>query len=84
MNRQFVFSSDLGDVKATGEDLSQKTVVDKIAPNEWSPRKVDIYTVGTSFVVKAASLSESESPGLSTTCDNSEATKVCSGFSTPR
>ncbi|KAL7533669.1 hypothetical protein ACHAXR_006666 [Thalassiosira sp. AJA248-18] len=76
-NRQFYFSSDLGSVKATGDDLNGKTYADYIEPENWNPRAVQIYTSGTNFAVVAAETAQ----GASTTCG--AATLSCSGKSTP-
>jgi len=79
INRSFVFASELGAVKAIGDDLSDKVYVDKVAENEYDSRRIDIYQLGGLFSVEAAVTAE----GQSTTCSSLSATLVCSGTSTP-
>ncbi|KAL7443404.1 hypothetical protein ACHAXH_007319 [Discostella pseudostelligera] len=81
VNRGFYFSSDLGSVQATANDLVPKTFADEIGLEQWSPRRMDIYKdAGSNFVVLAASAAG----GTSTTCDRTSASLICSGSSTPR
>ena len=54
-NRGYYFNSELGNVKATADDLLTNTFVDEVGLELWSPRKVDVYQTGTNFVVMAAS-----------------------------
>ena len=80
-NRGFYFNSDMGSVKSTADDLVEKTFVDEIGLELWSPRTIDIYqTAGANFVVLAASSAQ----GQSTTCHDPSAILICSGTSTPQ
>jgi len=79
INRSFVFASELGVVKEIGDDLIDKVYVDKVAENEYDPRRIGIYRLGDSFSVETAAKAE----GQFTTCSSSSATLVCSGTSTP-
>ena len=78
-NRGFMFQSALSNVKATADALVQKTAIDKIELNDWTPRSVDLYAKGMSFTVKAASAAG----GASTGCAAS-ATLACPGKTTPQ
>ena len=44
INRGFLLSSDLGSVKSTAENLVEKTYIAKVAPQDYTPRSIDIYT----------------------------------------
>lgn len=77
-NRSFMFQSNLGNVKATAENLVPKVMIDHIEQNEWNSRNVDVYTFMSDFVVNAA-LEQGDQTG----CENRQAVLACEGKSTP-
>ena len=77
-NRGYYAATNLGSVEATAEGLLPDVAIDEIGQEEWTPRNVDIWELGQTFVVVTAS----SAGGNSTTCD-STATLACSGTSTP-
>jgi len=79
VNKQFFFSSTLGDVDAKANTLLPEVEIAKISSNEYEPRRVDLYQLGTSFTAVAAP----SSLGDTTSCRSSSANLVCSGKSTP-
>ena len=79
VNKQFFFSSTLGDVDAKANTLLPEVEIAKISSNEYQPRRVDLYQLGTSFTAVAAPSSQ----GDTTSCRSSSANLVCSGKSTP-
>lgn len=79
VNKQFFFSSTLGDVDAKANTLLPEVEIAKITSNEYQPRRVDLYQLGTSFTAIAAPSSE----GDATVCQSSSASLVCSGKTTP-
>ena len=74
INRGFLLSSDLGSVKSTAENLVEKTYIAKVAPQDYTPRSIDIYT--TTNNTHLVSVPEG------TLC-SSQTQAVCSGKSTP-
>jgi len=79
--RAFFFASELAAVKATADELKSKVVYDLIEDTRYNPRAIDIYKSGASFDAVAATSTQ----GTATTCSTSpSATRVCSGFSTPK
>ncbi|KAL9178843.1 hypothetical protein ACHAXT_003974 [Thalassiosira profunda] len=78
-NRGYYFISNLGSVEATAESLLSDIAIDEIGLEEWTPRLVNIYATGQTFIVKAALTAG----GTTTTCD-SAAKLACAGASTPQ
>eukprot|EP00581_Thalassiosira_minuscula_P014784 CAMPEP_0183721232 /NCGR_PEP_ID=MMETSP0737-20130205/13573_1 /TAXON_ID=385413 /ORGANISM="Thalassiosira miniscula, Strain CCMP1093" /LENGTH=1108 /DNA_ID=CAMNT_0025951205 /DNA_START=33 /DNA_END=3360 /DNA_ORIENTATION=- len=80
VNRGYMFHSNLGTAKATADSLIDSVYADQFGVEQFTPRRVDIYTKGSSFVVKTAA----SAGGQTTTCDSLAATLSCSGWSTPK
>ena len=56
-NRGYYFAGSLGNVQGTAASLRAKVAIDQIGFEEWLPRRVDIYTSNSKFMVKASSSS---------------------------
>ena len=82
LNRQYIFSSRLGDVKATADALLDETHMSETMSNEYTTRSIDLYShaSGESGIVFGAAAADAQG-GKSTTC--SQGTVACSGQSTP-
>ena len=71
-------SSDLGSVKAIADPLRDQVVIEEHNENEYTPRNIDLYQLGSSFAAVAASSSSS-----TTSCGDASASLVCTGKTTP-
>jgi len=76
LNRGFLLSSDLGSVKTTADNLVEKTYINRVEPQDYTPRPIDLYSgVHANGVEHFVAV-------LDGVC-NSPATLKCSGKSTP-
>ena len=76
--RQYLVSSDLGSVKAIADPLRDQVVIEEHNENEYTPRNVDLYQLGSRFAAVAASSSSS-----TTSCGDASASLICTGKTTP-
>ncbi|KAL7547612.1 hypothetical protein ACHAWF_010891 [Thalassiosira exigua] len=78
--RIYNFVGDLGDAAETASELLPGTFAADIDPEQWSPRRVDVYRSGDYFSVVAAR----EAEGDETECpEGGVELPVCSGKSSP-